>query len=803
LTLVLVLAIPALLLFKGWRLYTATQELRADVRAIEALAQPAPDRQALAALGPALSKARADAASLQIEAWPLLPLTRYLGWVPGYGADLAAAQPLLDGAVDLTAALDESFQALSPLVERATTAPPAVNELAQHLTAAHPRLEMAHQSLVRAREAWSLIRTDTLSPRLRGRAERIEALLPIMQGGLELAIAAPDLIDDLAQLQSFVRSRPGKAQLATLGPLLGKLRMDVAGVRAAAEPLLPLSPRLSRVPVYGPDLASAAPLLRFAGDLSAAADLAFQAFAPVLLDRGAGVAKDLSLAERLAQARPQLEQARTALARADDDLGRIRMDALSLGLRNALQPIANALPELRDGLDFAVMLPGLLGADGRREYLLLAQNSDELRPTGGFISGAGVLAFDRGRLADFSIGDSVAVDTFFAGRPYPNPPEPLLRYMDIPLWVFRDTNWSPDFPTSARAALDLYRIGQSRELQNVVAFDPAFAQMLLAVTGPLAVEGQPAPISAENVVQELRSPTGLPGDAGREEFKRRLARALLAKFETDGAQLNMQALSRTLRRALDERHLLLYVADPAATELFAARGWDGAIDPGSADYLMVVDSNVGYNKVNANIQTAISYTLDLRDPRAPLADLTVAHANRAAGPAGCRQWGVDPAIADSRQQYDEWMNRCFYDYMRVLIPDGSQYVVAQTQPTPAEWLMSGVADNGAVTVSEGEVGADVLSTFLVVPRGATRATHLRYRLPESTLTEDARGWHYQLKLQKQAGTDAVPVTVQLQLPPGVSLVDAAPTPTTRDDDILTFSMRLDIDQAIDVRFMSK
>ncbi len=50
--------------------------------------------------------------------------------------------------------------------------------------------------------------------------------------------------------------------------------------------------------------------------------------------------------------------------------------------------------------------------NGPRTYLLLAQNNDELRGTGGFISGAGHVTPDRGKLADLTFADSYAVDNF-------------------------------------------------------------------------------------------------------------------------------------------------------------------------------------------------------------------------------------------------------------------------------------------------------------------------------------------------------------------------------------------------------
>src|SRR5215211_16412 len=54
-------------------------------------------------------------------------------------------------------------------------------------------------------------------------------------------------------------------------------------------------------------------------------------------------------------------------------------------------------------------LPWLLGMQGPRTYLVLVQNSHELRATGGFIAAVGRVSVDGGRLTDFDFEDSYAL----------------------------------------------------------------------------------------------------------------------------------------------------------------------------------------------------------------------------------------------------------------------------------------------------------------------------------------------------------------------------------------------------------
>src|SRR5215207_3569268 len=215
-----------------------------------------------------------------------------------------------------------------------------------------------------------------------------------------------------------------------------------------------------------------------------------------------------------------------------------------------------------------------------------------------------------------------------ANQVYAEPPPPLLRYMNIEMLLFRDANWSPDFPTSANTARDLYALGRGREIANLVAFDPYAAQAILAAIGPVAVEGSPAPISAQNVFDYLRSEHDAQrGAADPKAYIGRLANAMLLKVQADAASLDLWALASAFRRALNERHLLLAIQNPAVAPILSRHGWDGAVQAGSADFLMVVDTNMGYNKVNAHISESISYTVDLSDPSAPAAMATIHYAH--------------------------------------------------------------------------------------------------------------------------------------------------------------------------------
>ncbi len=65
-----------------------------------------------------------------------------------------------------------------------------------------------------------------------------------------------------------------------------------------------------------------------------------------------------------------------------------------------------------------------------------------------------------------------------------------------------------------------------------------------------------------------------------------------------------------LQTALDERALQIWSTQPTIAAELAGLGWDGGLHPSSSlDFLALVDTNMGYNKVDAVVERALTYQL--------------------------------------------------------------------------------------------------------------------------------------------------------------------------------------------------
>jgi len=593
--------------------------------------------------------------------------------------------------------------------------------------------------------------------------------------------------------------QPSRLSLGVLTEEVRGARREVAVLRFALTPMLWLGARL------GGDLGAAEPLMGAALESLVAGDESLAALASMV---GEVDLATLSMADvprildGLSSARPMLDHSADRLDAAQERLSQIR-DPLSPRMERWVEQAQTLVSLARQGIDAARVAPQLLGKDAPRTYLVLVQNSDEIRATGGFISTVGRVTLSYGKVITQTFEDSYAVDDF--SKEYPDPPAPLLDYMSSEQWVFRDANWSPDFPTTGRDAIYLYQIGRPGQIDGVIGINLKTIQILMPGLEPLQVEGFAEPVTAENVIrllQEAWNPNlnapDAPKSAGdwimtRKRFASAFARAAMDKVLSGKA--NWSRLGLGTINAIRQRQITLYIIGQESA-LVAKLGWDGALLPNDGDYLMVVDSNIGYSKANAIVSEQVDYRVSLAPSGTGRAVVTITymHQGKQSGVICTPQVPYDASIT-----YEKMIHRCYLDYLRLYVPPGSKLRTATAHLVPGEYLLSGKpADGKAETLAE-EVNRTVFGQFFVVEYGKQLQTRFEYDLPVVIKDVDT-GKQYTLSFQKQSGTDAMPVKVILTLPPGAQIISAVPSPTAQTTDTLEFALQLDSDQQVRVIF---
>jgi len=515
----------------------------------------------------------------------------------------------------------------------------------------------------------------------------------------------------------------------------------VATLDADVQPLAPLLGALQPLPGYGATLA-AMPAL--AGVTRQATRLA-QRFTALATAAGDAAATPASF---LAAAGPRLP----ALA---PDLDALAADLAALPPVDAPESLARFVQQApglatlaAEAARLGPRLGWLLGMDAPRTYLVLVQNNHELRATGGFIAAFGRVVVDQGRLVDLDVVDSYQV--YSDQSEYGPAPAPMLAHMGIELQVARDANWSPNLPTAAPVVRRLYTQDTGVPIDGILTVDLNTIRHLIGAFGELRVPGLPEPLTAANVEAQLirlweqplssSEPGGGDWWSQRKDFMPLVAEAAIAR--TQSGAVDPAALGAAVAAALADRSAQLWVSDPSAQQVFAAAGWDGGLHPqAGADFLAVVDSNLGYNKVDAVIQRGVDYAVRWPDgPDAPaLATLTLTYTH----PITATDPGCDPSPRYGAG-YAALIKRCYFDYVRVYAPAGSRLID-----------VDGMAPE-TVTSEAGEAGTQRFGGFFILPPNNRQVVTWTYRLPAG-LTPDS----YALIVQRQSGTAPLPITLDI------------------------------------------
>jgi hypothetical protein len=607
----------------------------------------------------------------------------------------------------------------------------------------------------------------------------------------------------LFRLAKNLQGEINQLQVDDIVPFVNSAADDISTIDGNLKPFYPIFSTLGGLPVIGPYLGQIDPLLTYADGIAQAGKEMLVGLEP--LQNAAGEEKnDLSLLEHACQVlqvgQAHFIAASQSLEQASAVRNRIMPELLPDSIQLLFTQLDNRFNLLAAGNQLLQVASSLLGASQTQNYLVLAQNRDELRATGGFISGIGLLTIQHGKIQQFTLGDSYAVDDFT--KAYPAPPEALKRFMLADYWVPRDANWSPDFPTTAQQVQGLYTLSTGIQTQGVIAFNQLAVQKVLEVIGPVQVPGPDEPITADNVENYMRQAWAPEPEEGlsqqwwshRKDFMQQLGNVIIEKVLSSNQQDQLVSLAEGLVDLIGQGQLLIYFNDDSAQAALKKSGWDGSVGPGNGDYLFLVDSNVGFNKVDSVIKRSVSYQVDLSDLDHPAGKLTFTYQHTGIGNIPCTQ-----EASYGNGTYQDMQQRCYWDYWRVYTPSGSELRSSTTQPVPSDELLSGESWPGQVESLSGEANTQVYAGMMVLPISKSTTISISYGLPASVLQVlGIDQTAYSLRINVQPGLQGLPFKLEIVLPSSVQI--SSPDVVLQAENANTWNWQSILDKPTELKF---
>ena len=248
-------------------------------------------------------------------------------------------------------------------------------------------------------------------------------------------------------------------------------------------------------------------------------------------------------------------------------------------------------------------------AQGEVNYLVIFQNTLELRPTGGYIGNFAEVTLDKGKIKNYNIYNT---NVFDYGKPSLEAPEIYKSMLGVDRMQLRDSNWAPDFPTTAKKILDLYKLeGGIKDIDGVIAVNASILPEMLKILGPVSIGDIDKELTPDNVLLELQyelnfgfAEKGISRDARKEPIK-----DLAFELDTRIDKASIPKLYKLGNMILDQanqKQIMLWSKNNDVQSNIVNLGWDGAIDIDTPnDYFKLVDANLGALKTDYYMQRSI------------------------------------------------------------------------------------------------------------------------------------------------------------------------------------------------------
>ena len=610
------------------------------------------------------------------------------------------------------------------------------------------------------------------SRRVRRRARRIAAIGASVVG-LMLVGAALGVLSVQKDLAAGIRGiDDGIAAARDVDDDLAAEQLDAASRSlTSAESTLTswfVSPARS-LPIVGPNLDAIGGLAAQAGDVAEVSSLAATSADLDALHFTDGRLDPQAVADMqgpLARVRNALESMQ---AEVDDAQSPWLLSLVTSRIDRLEEQVDGALPDAEVAQGVVSIAPKLLGAEGPQRYLVFFTTPVEARGRIGFPGNYAELVVDNGQLTMPVFGRVAELEAAGSGRTLTEPADMVSRYgrFDIAN-TWRNLTMTPDFPSFALAASQLYLQSGGQQVDGVISVDPAgLAAVMRLIDEPVQVAGRDEPLTWDTAEAFLLSGQYAEFEDDNEqrlEVLDEVARTTFRRLTTADLP-GPPSLSRSLDPIVDGGHVMFAPIDTGAFAVLSTLGVTGYLPPPAADEdsLLVTTTNAAGNKADLFLQRRERYSVRWNPETGQLQTTLRLTLENQAPAEGFPDYVLGNAVGLPRGT-----NRSF---VSIYSPFALEAARIGGQP--------------AALQAEVELGRNVYSTFVDIPPGATVDI-------EVDLSGAIGGRRYVLDIPVQPFAKPDEATVTVEVVDGI----AASRDADVEGNVATWSGTLDRDRHV-------
>jgi len=371
----------------------------------------------------------------------------------------------------------------------------------------------------------------------------------------------------------------------------------------------------------------------------------------------------------------------------------------------------------------------IFGFNEPTKILVLFQNQAEIRPTGGFIGSYGVLEVSKGKVISIKIDDIYNPDgQIDVKKINVAPPENIKKALGENKLYIRNANYISDFPTSADNVANMFLQATGDRFEIVIAIDSTFIQSYLEQFGGIYLNAYQEEINSGNFTERAQFHSEFnykEGISEKKSFLTNLGSKILEKFFEFNSS-DLVKFSDAIYGLLETKNVQIATKYPNLSKSLKNLNWDGALVQTKGDYLKIVNSNLGGNKVNYMTKNRYKYeVLSMTRDGLLRARVTASYTN------------------DSKTK--AWPYGSFINYFKVITQKGAKLTGAKViLEGKEENIFSNIkiSNEGVYQSFEGNIEIEPQKTVILV---------LEYDLPSNLSIVKNSNTRYSLYWQKQSG----------------------------------------------------
>lgn len=407
-------------------------------------------------------------------------------------------------------------------------------------------------------------------------------------------------------------------------------------------------------------------------------------------------------------------------------------------IENAIEQFAGLSALFVDAKPLLKRIPEIFGKDKEQTYLVLFQNDKELRATGGFLTSYAVFKVNKGKIKIERSEDMYTLDNSIGAHPAA-PREILTYHKDVSTFNIRDSNLSPDLPTSIKLFNSLYqKSGERVKYDGIITIDSKILVDMLTIFGDTEADGITFSAKTDkrcdcaqvlyqlfdmvdrpvNYVKTNRK--GILGDLMYQLFYRALGFSPSKYWGT---------LAQQMFKNLQEKHIQLYFIDPDLQMSVEKLNFAGRVKDYTGDFLYVSNVNFAGAKSNLFVSISTESKTKTNDGGKVTREVTVDYRNPYAhSDCNLERGGL-------------CLNATLRNWIRFYVPKGSR--------------LSEFKGSIKKVQTYDELGKTVFEGYLEVPTEGKATATVTYTVPSELRN------NYRLYVEKQPGTDNQKLKVQV------------------------------------------